>query len=386
MTKKVSNILLDEVSLVDKGANPGAHFVLMKNRNDFPIESFAYTPDIKDINTWDLNLWDPIEKKETPKSIRKAMDECDKSQILKNELVGVQKKILNSWFRVNKKGREDIPDISNILDILEKSGIMFNEIMEDREVIWMLWDAISILEDSVYSIMWDDNIKDKKSKIDETTSQFQTKINKYKEVVGMDELEILQKSFDELKVQHDTLIKDHAEMLTKNENLQAELTKACDDKKKVEPVQKDNMPEDVRKKFDDLEKHGKDQADLIAKLLDEKDTVVYMEKAKEFNNIPIKEEDFSVLLKQIGGVMPEDGMKNLLSLFSTIDTFIAKSNLFKEIGSNAAGVEGGAYEQMVVQADEIRKSNPDMSKEKAFVQVMESDPELYSTYLKEQNC
>ncbi len=397
----VTDIKLDEVSLVDKGANPGAHFVLMKRQilkkeknESFPVDAYAYTPDIGNSDSWKLRLWDSISKKETVQHISKLIVAVSKGlrlnqiRISKSNLTDVKKKILLSWYNTNtvEKRKETV----EILDMIKKGyGKTFDELMYENEVIWMLWDAISVLEESFYTIMYDEDITDKKLKIDETTSQFQQSINKIGGTVDMAEQDVLQKSFDELKVKYDTIAKDHTDLITKSEKLEEDLAKACaDDKAKKDDknIKKEDMTEDVRKKFEDLEKHDKDQAELIAKLLDEKEDVVYLEKAKGFEHLPMKTNELGILLKSVGNAVSKEDMENLLSLFSAIDKAISKGELFKEIGAGGSSTNGDAFSKMLGKADELKKASSDLTKEQAFVKVMEDDPELYNQYLEEQRA
>lgn len=140
MATMLEDIQLDEVSMVDKGSNPGAHIMLMKRDNtmdkaatkreqgeDFPAAAYAYVPDSEKPSTWKLRLWDSISTKETAQQVGRALAAIgpgfrgQKVQIPSKDLAGVKSKILSAWRKTHETGAE-VPSIlksENAMDIEE---------------------------------------------------------------------------------------------------------------------------------------------------------------------------------------------------------------------------------------------------------------------------
>jgi predicted nuclease with TOPRIM domain len=220
-----------------------------------------------------------------------------------------------------------------------------------------------------------------------------------KRKTGGQNMEKLQKKYDALVTEKEALQKKYDDLVTEvealkknGEKLEADgkaLQKQHDDliaKHAKEPDPKDEMSEDVKKRFEDLEKKDKASSDLIAKLLDEKAEAIYLEKAKGYKNLPIKPEEFGPILKRVaGGAATEEDMKKMEEVLKAADEAIEQGRLFKEQGSDGPGLSGGdALKKVEAKAGELMKSDTSLSKAQAFTKVLEEDATLYDEYLSEQ--
>jgi hypothetical protein len=382
MATQLYDMNIDEVSLVDKGANQEAFIVLMKKKNtkkengeDFPSAAYAYVPDPEKPSTWKLRLWETNADKVTAVQVGRAVAALGKGfrgnkvSIPTNDLEAVKRKVLSAWLSVNSsKTREEAPDVLKILKGFSE-GKTFDEVLENEETRRLLWQMVDILESSVYSILHDDNINDKPEKILETTGQFQAKLS---EIMGGDTQmsKELEQKLDDLQKKYDALLEENKT-----------LKKTTEDN----DIDKSNLPEAVKKRLDDLEKNNKEQTETIAKMLDAKETEIYVAKAKSFPALAIDVAPFGEILKKVSRSLDEKEFDTLMNVLKGANEAVTKSALFAQEGSDAGGVAmGDALKKMEAATTEIQKNNPTMTKEQAFSKVMTENPKLYAEYLKDK--
>jgi len=333
MRKKynVTDINLDEVSFVGKGANQSAHVVLMKRLEkaetkremgeDFPASAFAYVPDPKKPSTWKLRLWDSMSEKETRSQIGAAVAALGKGfrgrkvQIPSDDLSGVKAKVLAAWLRVNEdKNRGDAPSI------LKSGGFM-------------------------------------KKTLEELQKEF-------------DEL---QKTHDKLVKTNDTLQKTHDDLVTEHDDLKKTAAK------KDGKIDKSGMSDEVRKQFEEQETELKKQADMIAKMADDSLKISWIAKAGDVLLVG-EAEEIGKLMKSIAETSPETA-ESLLVILKAANARIEKGNLFKEIGTGGEA-DTGALAELNKKAHELAKSEK-ITFEKAFSKIYKSDKVLRKQYLAE---
>lgn len=400
MAKKcnLKDIILDEVSVVGKGANGKAKIMLMKGMTkreggeDFPASAFAYVPDPEKPSTWKLRLWDSLSEKATTAQVGRAVAAMGKGfrgnkvSIPDADIAGVKKKVLAAWLKVNSgKTREDAPDVIKIFKFMDE-GKTFDEIMDKREFQDKVWDMVWMFEDSVRSIMNDENVENKAEMINESASQFQSKLITLLKGENMGDLEKVTKERDTLQGQCDTFTKevdDLKKKLAEAVAKLADLNKKNDVEKKDDDINKDELPEGIRKRFEYLEKKDKDNQEMISKLLEEKENNVFIKKAAVFKNLTVVPDEFGPLLNKISKALPEGDFEKLMAVFTSANEVIGKGKLFEEEGT-AGDTGGDALKKMDTLASEIMKADPTITKEKAFIKVMEQNPELYNQYLDEK--
>lgn len=121
------------------------------------------------------------------------------------------------------------------------------------------------------------------------------------------------------------------------------------------------------------------EAEAVAKA--ERDLRVHREfvaKAEAMPMITERPEDLAEVFKAVSDVDPQLGQV-IVDILAAANEQIAKGSLFAEFGSEATNFPGS--ERLTAKADEIRKSNPEMTPEQAAVAAMESDPSLYDESL-----
>lgn len=390
----LSEIVMDEVSVVGKGANQGAHIVLMKaitkkeDGEDFPAKAFAYVPDSEKPSTWKLRLWDSLVEKETPSRVGAAVVALGKEirenklKILSEDMPAVKKNALSAWLKVNSdKTREDAPEVIKIMK-LDLEGKTFDEIMAHKETLDQLWDAVYTLEDSLYSIMHNTKMDEKAEKLNETTAQFQSKISELRKGGDMGELEKIKKDLEDLTKKLADLQGVNETLQNENDDLKKQLEEALKKEKSADgDVNKAEMPENIRKQFEAMEKENADNKKLVKELFEKQENEAFIKKAADYVHLNINAEEFGPVLKKISHALSEEEMTQVTTFMASADEALAKSKIFEEEGSGAPSA-GSAIAKMDAKAKEIM-TRDGITKEKAFVKVMEEDPKLYDKYIEE---
>jgi len=367
------DIDLEEVSLVDKGANPGAKIALFKRDmkteagKKFPASDYAYVPDTSKPSTWKLRLTSTPGGDPDPKIVGAAVVALGKGfrgqkvQIPTEDLQKVKNKVLAAWKKAN-------PDKEEVPGILKAS---FDE-MRMRDEIYRACDGMptmfDTLQSSVHSILYDDQVKEKIPAIEESLSQFHNAL--------MDTFQPLSKGgsdmSDDLKKQVEDLQSQLEEVTKRAEEAEAAL------KAGEEDFDKSELPEEVRKRLEDMEAVSKAQEDTIQKMKDEAMTKEFIAKAEIFKNLPIKSIEFGPILKAISQNVTEDVYKEIERVLTAADEGMGK--VFKEIGHNGADDDASALAIVTKRAEEMAKENPGMSMAEARGKVWASDPELKKRY------
>lgn len=140
-----------------------------------------------------------------------------------------------------------------------------------------------------------------------------------------------------------------------------------------------SAPEPVQKMLLEARERASVAEAVINKMKDEQELSESITKAKDLNfGDP---EKVGPLLQRIGKGRTVDGDVELIEQLLKQAGEVSKGNkLFSSIGSNG----GDAHDPLaaiVAKGEEIRKSNPGMTKEQAEAQAIETDPSLYAAYL-----
>lgn len=109
----------------------------------------------------------------------------------------------------------------------------------------------------------------------------------------------------------------------------------------------EKIPENLRPAIEAIWKEKADEKAALAKItkeLEEKKEDAskkeFIAKAAEFKSLPVKAEEFGLILKDLHAKAPES-VKKLEEILKSADTLIAKSGTFTETGTSTAG-QGGA--------------------------------------------
>lgn len=110
----------------------------------------------------------------------------------------------------------------------------------------------------------------------------------------------------------------------------------------------------------------------------------YVEKASGYRHLPVNPEEFGQVLKAIDESLDEEQRELLEKALKAADETVANAGVFDEIGKRgAAGYE--PISKAEARAEEIRKeSDGEMTKEEALAKVYEEDPSLYDEYTTEK--
>lgn len=208
----------------------------------------------------------------------------------------------------------------------------------------------------------------------------------------MPKLEDLQKEFDKMKKEHDELVKanselqkTHDELKTSSDELQKtldELKKSAEKKEdKTDKIDKSAMSDEVRKQFETQETELQKQADMIAKMQDERLEKEWISKAGDVLLVG-EADEVGKLLKSVAETSPETA-ESLMTLLKAANTRIEKGNLFKELGVGGEVDDDSALAELNKKAHELAKDK-DMTFEKAFAHVYKKEHKLRKQYQLEQ--
>ena len=111
----------------------------------------------------------------------------------------------------------------------------------------------------------------------------------------------------------------------------------------------------------------------------------YLAKAEAYKHVPgISQEDLAQVLRTVEEANPEVGAK-LATALQAAEVGLAKSELFREMGSSANRAVGtGALAQMEALATQLAKSDNSITHAQAMARVQAEHPELYQQYKVEQ--
>lgn len=327
MARKLRSVKLDEISFVGKGDNPEASVILLKMKSEDSILALG-------------------------KEYKETED---------------HNKVLKSWLESNQVRKDD------------GEALTFAELAADRELRDKIWSMCYMLEDSLGSIVRDDECTDKAAKIQQSIEEFKTAvtaITKGENKMTPEEIAALKKAKEDSDAAVATLTKEIGTL------------KACaaDDKKKMDELAaaKVKKDEDVLKGLPEaIVKEIQDNRERISKMEDEASTREYVAKAAEVTLIG-KADEVGDLLKTIAKHSTDLAGK-VFDLFKTASARIKEGDLLKEVGKNTDSSTSSAYDKIVAKATELRKSHPELTEAKAFTKVYDEDSDLRSAYLKERN-
>lgn len=108
----------------------------------------------------------------------------------------------------------------------------------------------------------------------------------------------------------------------------------------------------------------------------------YITKAREFDGVIDKPEDFGPVLRQFAEAHPE-AAETLEGQLRAASQVVTKSALFEEFG-HSAPASGTAEGEVLAIAKSYQEANPDLSIEEARAKAWENNPEMYERYVEEQ--
>lgn len=319
--------------------------------------------------------------------------------------VTIMKRADDSIVELISKYYYENPEVKDFKTILENNKKQ-NKIWEAREE---LYPIINALSDSICSIATNTNYsnQDRQSRIQQTVNDFMDAVRETLPEIE----EELQKLFDDLyKAGSSGTLNPDGDNMSDLEKKIAEIEKALAEKtSELEKAYKDiaemKALEEKKKKEAELKKNDetvevsghiisksvvgadtfavfKAQAEAIAKAeeritkAEEAAELAILEKraADEFSHLPGTSSDHAKILKSLKA-MPDDVAKSIEAIMKIAEDTNAKA--FKPVGVSKAKSEAlSAEERLEKAAEEIRKSEPNLTKEQALVKAYEVNPEL----------
>lgn len=177
------------------------------------------------------------------------------------------------------------------------------------------------------------------------------------------------------------------------EPLQAEVTQLRDEKAAFEAaveaakdpteIDKSALPEAVRKRLDEAEAIAKAAEERVAKIEDANEAARWLEVAKGLPFVAISKDvggdaavETGALLHSIAKAAGEAPAAQLLGVLEAAQSKLAQSDLLKAAGKDGSAPAGGAEEQLLAKAADIRKAAPDLSQAVAYAQAVAGNPDL----------
>jgi len=404
--QQLTDIVLDEVSLVDKGANQHAHVILAKRADpvekaatkreggkDYPAGDFAYVPDSTKPSTWKLRLTSTPGGDPDPRIVGAAAAALgpgyrgQKVDVPAADLAAVKRKVAAAWRKANPdKKREDMPAVlkksaddwtaEEVDEVLAKA-MSFNEAFNNDVANDRLEELMEAFQRSIQSIQYDPEISNRSAAVAESAAQFHAAVA------------ALAKEYD-MSGNQDELMKQLTEKVTKMEadvadkdaqiaQLTADLEAATDpDGGTAAEIDKSALPEPVRKALEEAEaiKKRADAQELrIQKMEDERLEKSWQDKSGDAATGSLL---FKVA-KLDAGVAEE-----VHTVVKALHEQVKAAGLFKSFGSDAAGENETALEKVNKQATDFAKEHG-VSHAVAVTKILEADPKLYAEYRAEQN-
>jgi NADH dehydrogenase/NADH:ubiquinone oxidoreductase subunit G len=377
---------IDEVSLVDRGANPGAHISFWKKEGKMSslgsrimkaIRSLGPSPSSAEVEEvvrkQDGMPRDFMEVLEDRMAfgVAEAMDNrlfalsSAIFEIMVSDAVNKQELVVESLDQFNEKAKEDLPEMlaGRIVKQFEDSeGLVFEKVQE-------------YLESELPEFSGSEGDKMKKKELD--VSGLSQEVQEYIEELTKraDASDELQTKYDELEKQGEALRKESerlskvVEALTKGEappqETDTEIQKVLD---AVDPK--------VRETIAPLLKKSEEQGAEIVKLQKAARRTEIQKRVTPFAAIPGSEEEITDLFVKLDEA---DLLDEVTAILEPMDK-AAQRGLAAELGSDAAFDGAGVMEKVGQLATELRKIDSSLTEEGAIAKVFEQHPDLYEQY------
>lgn len=158
----------------------------------------------------------------------------------------------------------------------------------------------------------------------------------------------------------------------------------------LQELSKNLEDEDTREAIDkalDAVSKANDRAESAEKIAkEERDhrlTQDYIAKARAYVNLPVPAEEFGPVLKRLDETLEEGEMDLVTKALSAANETVATVGAFTEIGKRGGVENFEAVSKVDSAAKELVEKNEDLSMEQARERVFEENPSLYDEYLQE---
>lgn len=108
----------------------------------------------------------------------------------------------------------------------------------------------------------------------------------------------------------------------------------------------------------------------------------FVAKASTLNNLAIDANEFGSVLKSAAESLTTEQFTAIWDALQTANSAMAEAGMFSEVGKSGAFDNESAFSPIDKAAQKIMATMPGMSREQAIAKAVESDPTLYTTYLR----
>lgn len=109
----------------------------------------------------------------------------------------------------------------------------------------------------------------------------------------------------------------------------------------------------------------------------------FVSKAQGLNQLPVNADEFGKVLKSVAEAVDADTFAKVWQVLEAANNSIKSGGLFNEIGKSNGTNDTGPISNIDREAARIREQFPNLSREQAIAKAVESDPSLYTEYLRE---
>lgn len=318
-----------------------------------------------------------------------------------NDIKEPFRKLLKNLAQTIRKDYHDDEGAMSFAEALAES----EKVARENEVYDALWPLWSPLRESISSVLVDDSVTDKRAAVAESLNQYLNKLSD----IGLFSTEQAVKALEnfnsrvEKDFNQESVLKQARSLLesliTKEEKPMPEL--AANDgtatKAAVDDLRK--QFEDIQKSLDEVRK-AKETAEAanveLNKRLESAETIAKAEQAsrlqkeaenfieKELPNIPGDRAELGGIVKSLrnGEPLAAENVLKLETALKAANEAIGKGKLFEEAGTGRQtnGNSGGIVEKVNKAADDLKKENANLSTADALSAVFRNNPAWYNEY------
>ena len=150
---------------------------------------------------------------------------------------------------------------------------------------------------------------------------------------------------------------------------------------KPDDVNKADLPEPLRKRFEEMEKRAEEAERLAKAEREAREWEGFQKRAESLPHVGERDK-VAEILKAAYGVSKENG-EALEATLKAANEQIEKGRLFDEMGRDGNRGQSDAMTAVNKRAEEIRKADPALTEAQAFDKALQENPAAYAEYLKE---
>ena len=362
-TNELSDLQLNEVSIVDAGANEDANILLYKRGSfktefgrQFPMGDYAYVPDPTKPSKWKLRLTADPGAGPNARIVGAAVAALGptgfrgrKVQIPTKDLPGVKAKVLAAWKKLHPDAKE-LPASLTKMDSAEEKAVF----------------KLYMLGDKGGNDMSPEELEKRFEALEKSNTELTTAN------------EALTKRADEAEAALKKSQDEHAELVDKAKKGENPFAAKPEDEEDDEMKKaRAALPESVRKRMDDQDTEIQKQADEIAKMKEDSDRQSFVKKAEDtYGDLPGTSAEMGEALRGIHKAAP-GSLEVIEKALAAGNAAIKKAN--EELGAGGEGGGNDALHALEKAAGDIAKRDG-ITKEAAFVKAKNENPELWTKH------